>query len=179
MAHASVACGGKISPAPVVLDTGPDFVDTGVCALVDAGPLDPTVVQRGSDLVVALKCRTCHAGALSGNAVGIKAPADDGGLAFPPNLTPDPATGLGCWTQDQIVEALQRGVDNAGQYICPPMPRFAVFDGGITDDEARAIATYLQSLAPASSPNVPSTYCTMPSPDEGDAGPDATVAVGH
>ncbi len=147
------------------VESAPD--DSGVCAIVDAGVLDPDVVQQGSDLVTALKCRSCHTGALSGNIVGVKYAPDEGGLAYPPNLTPDPATGLGCWTNDQIVEAMQRGVDNQGEYICPPMPRFATADGGISDQQARAIATYLQSLIPTSNPNVPNTYCAIPGDDPG------------
>lgn len=66
------------------------------------------------------------------------------------NLTPDPQTGLGEWSVDEIVRAIQHGVDRAGDGICPPMPSgpgsaFA----GLHDEDARDIALYLTTLPPA------------------------------
>jgi hypothetical protein len=55
---------------------------------------------------------------LSGNDAGL----GDSGLTWPPNLTSDPATGLGCWTDQQIQNAIVNGQDPEGGTLCPSMP---------------------------------------------------------
>jgi hypothetical protein len=44
---------------------------------------------------------------LAGGSVGFEIPGV--GTYFPPNLTPDAATGLGDWSEDEIVQALRAG----------------------------------------------------------------------
>jgi hypothetical protein len=120
------------------------------CA-VEAGPLDPSAVSRGAGLVVQWKCGSCHqgdAGTLGGGTLGL----DGGAPAYPPNLTPDLETGLGCWTDSQIESAMVSGVDNGGVQLCV-MPQFE-FDPGTAHD----IIAYLRSL-PAVSNQVPDTNC--------------------
>lgn len=65
------------------------------------------------------------------------------------NITPDPASGIGTWTVDDIVKLLKQGIDKSNMPICPPMPAgpFGAY-GGMHDDDARAIAHYLLSIAP-------------------------------
>jgi hypothetical protein len=66
------------------------------------------------------------------------------------NLTSDPETGLGEWSVEEIVRAIQHGVDRAGDGICPPMPSGAGKPfAGLHDEDARDIALYLASLPPA------------------------------
>lgn len=167
-------------------DTGaPDAttVDVGVeaeaeaeasCA-VDAGPLDDAEVQLGQSVVTAHRCTSCHGLTLSGNYDGVPSPTTEGGFAYPPNLTPDPATGLGCWTDDQIENAFLNGIDNEGVTLCPPMPRFGHLDAGAIDAvQARAVVEYLRSL-PAISMNVPSTPSCVVS--EGGMSDDAGPAL--
>jgi hypothetical protein len=64
------------------------------------------------------------------------------------NLTPH-ATGLQGWTAGQVANVLKNGVDKDGLAICPPMPNGpnGAF-GGMTDNDARDIGTYLIHLAP-------------------------------
>lgn len=187
------ACGDEpASPNPLgdagadasdVGDAGPDAADASdgnTCVLFDASTLDPAGVAYGLVLLQSHKCTSCHGDTLSGNDDGVTAPEDEGGTAYPPNLTPDPATGLGCWTQAQIVRAILDGLDNMDQPLCPPMPVFS--DAGtltLTPVEALAVAEYLQSL-PVIVNNVPNTNCPagVTLPDAGsDAGPDASATA--
>ncbi|HEY8086563.1 MAG TPA: hypothetical protein VIF09_01920 [Polyangiaceae bacterium] len=145
----------------------------GVCTVFDAGPRDDAAIAAGLALIKPRKCQQCHGDTLSGNNDGVQSP----GLAitYPPNLTPDPATGLGCWTDDQIVTAILDGIDNEGQPLCPPMPKWgSVKDCGLDPTSAELVVRYLRSLQPMVN-SVPSTDCT-PSVDAGDASPTLDAA---
>jgi hypothetical protein len=65
-----------------------------------------------------------------------------------PNLTPDNETGLGRWSGDQIVTAIQTGVRPDGRILAPIMPWRAF--AGLTKSDASAIVDYLKSLQPVS-----------------------------
>ncbi|HKQ62785.1 MAG TPA: hypothetical protein VJS92_15950 [Candidatus Polarisedimenticolaceae bacterium] len=69
------------------------------------------------------------------------------GVSFAANLTPDPETGLGRWTEQTFVEALRTGRhEGRGRPILPPMPYEYV--GSATDEDLHAIFAYLRSLPP-------------------------------
>jgi mono/diheme cytochrome c family protein len=57
---------------------------------------------------------------LGGSDVGFEIPGL--GVFVAPNLTPDPETGLGKWTEAQIVTALQTGKRPDGREVAPIMP---------------------------------------------------------
>lgn len=143
---------------PVFVEQHPD---TG------AAPPDPisqdALAQHGQYLVTLLGCGSCHTdGALTGQAnskmllagsrtgIAISNPlkVEHPGMVFPPNLTPDKATGLGHWSETDIVLMLKAGEDRHGIQQSPVMPWSAYTQ--LSDDDARAIARYLKSLAPVS-----------------------------
>jgi mono/diheme cytochrome c family protein len=123
--------------------------------------LDPAAkVARGEYLVKIVGCGDCHTpgtftGApdmtrmLSGSEYGWQGPW---GTSYARNLTPDMATGIGAWTEDQIVTAIKVGQRPDGTPLMPPMPwpDFA----NLTDEDAHAIAAYLKTL-PVVSHKVP------------------------
>jgi mono/diheme cytochrome c family protein len=119
-----------------------------------AGPGRAAQVERGRYLVTVMGCGDCHtpgtfygaadhARMLSGSELGWRGPW---GVTFARNLTPDQETGLGYWSEDEIVKAFRSGVKNDGSPVLPPMPwqDFAA----LTDADAHAIAAYLMSLPP-------------------------------
>jgi hypothetical protein len=63
-----------------------------------------------------------------------------------PNLTPDKATGLGNWTDAQVVTALQKGERPDGRMLAPIMPWHAF--ANLTKPDADAIVAFLRSLPP-------------------------------
>lgn len=69
-------------------------------------------------------------------------------MVFPPNLTPDQDTGLGHWSETDIVMMLKAGEDRHGIRQSPVMPWAAYAQ--MSDEDARAIARYLKSLTPVS-----------------------------
>lgn len=75
------------------------------------------------------------------------------GVSFTANLTPDSATGLGAWTQDQFVSAIRNGKhQGTGRAILPPMPWNWLRN--LTDADLQSIYLYLRSI-PAISNKVP------------------------
>lgn len=118
-------------------------------AATSASAGDP--VERGKYLVAVSGCHDCHTpgglyGApdmgrqLSGSDLGWAGPW---GVSYAPNLTPD-STGLAGWTDEEILNALQRGVSRNGAPIAPPMPwpSYAHY----TPEDARAVVAYLRSI---------------------------------
>lgn len=71
------------------------------------------------------------------------------GISYTANLTPDSATGLGAWSEEVFIKTLRTGKhlgqDN-GRPILPPMPWH--FINKMTDEDLRAVYTYLRSLPP-------------------------------
>jgi mono/diheme cytochrome c family protein len=66
--------------------------------------------------------------------------------AVVPNITPDPDTGIGRWTDTQIATAIREGRRPDGSMIGPPMP-IALYRG-LSDHDLTAIITYLRSVPP-------------------------------
>jgi len=81
---------------------------------------------------------------LGGSEVGFEIPGL--GVFHGPNLTPDKATGLGNWTDAQIVAALQKGQRPDGRMLAPIMPWHAF--ANLTKQDVDAIVAYLRSLPP-------------------------------
>jgi mono/diheme cytochrome c family protein len=119
-----------------------------------AAAADPQI-ERGRYLTSFGGCFDCHtpgyffgkpdmARYLGGSDVGFAIPGR--GVFVGPNLTPDKETGLGNWTKEQIVTALQTGTRPDGRVLAPIMPwrSFAK----LTRQDATAIAAYLKSLPP-------------------------------
>ena len=121
-------------------------------------------IDRGKYLVVVGGCSDCHTPGsflghpdmsrfLGGSDVGFAIP----GLGVFPgrNLTPDKETGLGDWTNEQIVTALTTGKRPDGRVLAPIMPWPAFSQ--LTSADAQAIAAYLKSI-PAVKNSVPGPF---------------------
>jgi hypothetical protein len=157
---------------------GLDATEEEASCAVDAGPLDDAQVALGLALVGVHMCAQCHGSVFSGNNDGVMSLTAEGGTAYPPNLTSDPATGLGCWTNGQIENAILNGVDREGLRLCSPMPVFGQLgDAGLDPAQAAAIVQYLRSLAIASNEVPPTPNCPVPEAGA-DAGSDAGLDGG-
>jgi mono/diheme cytochrome c family protein len=135
------ACGGGNVPLP----------ELSALAVGDTAGL----VQRGEYLVrnVAV-CGHCHAADPQRDPDGPLS----GGFAFTnwrlgtvraANLTPDSATGLGAWSDAEIVRAIRTGEDREGHVLAPVMP-YEWFVG-MSERDALSIARYLRSRPPVRS----------------------------
>jgi mono/diheme cytochrome c family protein len=111
-------------------------------------------IARGKYLVTLMGCNDCHTPGyffgkpdsgryLGGSDVGFAIPP---GVFYGPNLTPDKETGLGSWTDAQIIAAIKTGKRPDGRELVPVMP-YRGF-ASLTDADARAIVAYLRSIPP-------------------------------
>jgi mono/diheme cytochrome c family protein len=62
------------------------------------------------------------------------------------NLTPDPETGKGRWTDGELVRAIREGVSRDGRALFPMMPYEAYRQ--MADDDVEAIVAYLRTVPP-------------------------------
>ena len=78
-----------------------------------------TLVERGQYLAHIMDCGGCHnigsftpapnmETPLGGSSIGFQIPGM--GTFYPPNLTPDAETGLGKWSDDEIITAFTTGI---------------------------------------------------------------------
>jgi mono/diheme cytochrome c family protein len=112
-----------------------------------------TPLERGTYLMRSIvACGNCHTpqgpdGPLPGMELAgglvIEDPAFE---VVTPNITPDPETGIGTWTDEQIIAAVREGRRPDGSIIGPPMP-IGLYRG-ISDSDMRAIVAYLRAAKP-------------------------------
>lgn len=118
-----------------------------------AGAADSDLIARGAYLAAAADCADCHTDRTHGGQpyAGGRALKTPFGTFYAPNITPDPDTGIGRWTDAQFLAALREGVrpDGANYFPVFPYPSFT----GITDDDARAIKTFLFAQPAVRQPN--------------------------
>jgi mono/diheme cytochrome c family protein len=130
-----------------------------------AAPAKPTAsAERGKYIVGTSGCNDCHTPGyffgkpdmnrfLGGSEVGFEMPGL--GVFHGPNLTPDKETGLGNWTDEQIITALRTGERPDGRMLAPIMPwqAFASF----TDEDVKSVVLYLRTI-PAIKNDVPGPF---------------------
>ena len=123
--------------------------------MTPAGAADPAAIARGKYLVTIASCHDCHTPGyflgkpdmgrfLGGSEVGFEVPGL--GVFHGPNLTPDKGTGLGNWTDAEIVAAIQKGQRPDGRMLAPTMPSPAF--ANLTKQDVDAIVAFLRSLPP-------------------------------
>ena len=139
------------------------------------------LVERGRYLASIMDCAGCHnkgsfspnpqEGPLQGGTIGFEVPGL--GVFYPPNLTSDQATGLGSWSEADIAKAVTTGQRPDGRVLAPAMPWHAY--SALTEEDARALATYIKSLPPVANQvpppgpkeSAPRPYMTVVSPAKG------------
>lgn len=123
---------------------------------------DPEVIRRGEYLVHSVShCSICHAPleVTMKRQVG-EHPAMPGGFEwkmgplgtlYSRNITPDPETGIGKWTDEELARAIRWGVGPDGKalvFMSMSVPDFA-------DEDLVAVISYLRSTAPVVQKNKP------------------------
>jgi len=115
---------------------------------------DARLIERGAYLMNSIvACGNCHvrrdqdgrplpALGLSGGMLFDEEPFK----AYAGNITPDPETGIGKWTDAQIIRAVREGIRPDGTVIGPPMP--FEFYRGISDADAQALVAWLRAQPP-------------------------------
>jgi mono/diheme cytochrome c family protein len=146
-----------LGPGPMVFSNGPkvDLKDYHASnpSGVPAALAQASLVQKGEYLAKAADCLVCHT-AKGGQAYAGGFPfVLPFGTLYSTNITPDKATGIGNYTDEQFLAAMHRGIRRDGANLYPAMPYTSYTY--ITDADALAIKAYLFTLAPINLPNKP------------------------
>lgn len=125
-------------------------------------------VERGRYLMSSIvACGNCHTpqgpnGPLPGMTLAGGLKFDEKPFtAYASNITPDKETGIGKWTDAQLITAIREGMRPDGSLIGPPMP-FGLYRS-ISDSDVKAIVAYLRTVAPVKHAVAKSEY-RMPLP---------------
>ncbi len=81
------------------------------------------------------------------------------GKVYAPNITPDPETGVGNWTDDELARAIREGIGHDGRALFSFMP-YPYFRS-LSDEDLASIVVYLRSL-PAVRNQLPPTELIFP-----------------
>jgi hypothetical protein len=155
-------CTGK-SPEQSPVERGKYLVMVGGCddchspkIFTPAGPI-PDTTKRLSGHPAGSPTPEIPKGVLGPTQWGVLATGDltawagPWGVSFAYNLTPDPKTGIGGWTDDMFIQTLRKGkFMGMSRDILPPMPWQTI--GQMSDDDLKAIFAYLKSLPPINNP---------------------------
>ncbi len=120
----------------------------------------PARLARGEYLALhVVDCLLCHSEAHFDRYGLPRVPGTEGkggfgfgrsfgvpGVVYARNITSDPETGLGNWTDGEILRAMREGVDRHGNALFPMMPYGGYRE--MSDEDARAIVVYLRTLPP-------------------------------
>src|SRR5665213_191729 len=104
-------------------------------------------VENGKLIFNVGGCISCHASPADAEVPSggkpLKTPI---GVLYPPNLTPDPETGLGGWSDLDFVNAMQRGLKRGGGHLIPAFPYTSFAKMKVED--VLDVKAYLASLPP-------------------------------
>ncbi|MET0879414.1 MAG: cytochrome c [Tardiphaga sp.] len=141
-------------PGPLAFSGGPKV------ALADYKGANPTgapasmaqasLVERGEYLARAADCMVCHTAPGAKEYTGGFAFKLPFGTLYSTNITPDKETGIGNYTDQQFLDAVQRGKRHDGARLYPAMPYTSYTF--MTDADTLAVKAYLFSLPPVRAP---------------------------
>ncbi|WP_407179880.1 c-type cytochrome [Bradyrhizobium sp. STM 3562] len=113
-------------------------------------PQEFTAIERGRYLSVLSDCGGCHTAPGGRPFAGGRPIETPFGSIVAPNITPDPETGIGAWTDDQFDAAVRRGIGWNGTHLYPAMPYNAYTR--MSRDDVLSVRAYLNSLDPVRKP---------------------------
>ena len=106
---------------------------------------DFTAIERGRYLAILGDCAACHTVPGSNRTYAGGRPIETPfGNILSPNITPDRETGIGAWSDEEVVGALTRGTGRRGTHLYPAMPY--TYLTRMTREDALAIRAYLATL---------------------------------
>jgi mono/diheme cytochrome c family protein len=133
---------------------GRKTIAAGLCALLAgaaaverAGAQQP-LAEQGRYLATAGDCISCHTRPGGEPFAGGRPLNTPFGVIYSANITPDPKTGIGAWTERQFERALREGIAADGTHLYPALPYTAYTK--VTDQDVHAIYSYMRTVKPVS-----------------------------
>jgi len=131
------------------------FVISLLAACAAETTADNALLERGTYLVETITaCANCHspkdpktAEVVEGmDYAGSFMAREEEFTVYAPNITMDVETGIGSWSDEEIIVAIRDGQRPDGSLVRPPMP--SPFYRTMSDNDARAIVAYLRTIEP-------------------------------
>ena len=122
---------------------------------VEPDPESADPAARGAYVLRAAGCATCHTDVARGGAflAGGRMLSSPWGAIAAPNITPDPETGIGGWSDEDFVRALRDGKSPEGRTYYPAFPYTAY--AGMRQEDMLDLKAYLDTVEPVAAPNKP------------------------
>ncbi|MEW6330619.1 MAG: cytochrome c [Pseudomonadota bacterium] len=116
---------------------------------------DGDVPRQGEYLFRAAGCAGCHTDTDNQGAplAGGRALHTPFGVFYTSNITPDPDTGIGRWSENDFVRALREGISPRGEHYYPAFPYTSYTQ--LSDADLHAMWTWLRGLKPVRQVNKP------------------------
>lgn len=114
----------------------------------------PELVAKGEALAGGGYCAECHTNKGGQKFAGGFAFATPFGVLYSTNITPDPDTGIGTWSEAAFRRAMHEGVSRDGSHLFPVFS-FDHFTK-LSDDDVRALYAYFMTRSPVHAPAQPS-----------------------
>jgi len=112
-----------------------------------------STIERGRYLVNAGDCASCHTAEGGKPYAGGLAVPTPFGTIYSTNITPDPATGIGKWSEQDFYNAMHDGIRRDGKHLYPafPYPWFTK----VSRADVHAIKAFLDTVTPVRQQNKP------------------------
>ena len=129
--------------APCMAQAGP------VIAPIDPptrSSFDPQLLARGAQLAAIGSCRDCHTAPAGRPYAGGRALKTPFGTIYGTNITPDPDTGIGRWSEAAFSRAMREGLDRQARHLYPAFPydHFTI----LNDEDLKAIYAFIMTRDP-------------------------------
>jgi mono/diheme cytochrome c family protein len=124
----------------------------GVTAAIHAQANSELITKGQYIFSVAGGC-ACHTDPKGTPHAGARAFPIPFGTVYSTNITQDKETGLGSWTDQQITDAMIKGLRQDGSRILPVMPYEKY--SGMAREDLRALIAFLRNLKPVKNPTPP------------------------
>ena len=111
-----------------------------------ASSFPPELVAKGEALAGGGYCVTCHTAKGGQRFAGGYAMQTPFGVIYSTNITPDPQTGIGTWSEAAFARAMREGVARDGSHLFPAFP-YTHFTK-LSDDDVRALYAYFMTRPP-------------------------------
>jgi len=124
-----------------------------MCSAGAAWPASPADVARGKTVFGATTGCGCHTERKGPVNAGGRKFTGPFGTVYSSNITPDAETGIGGWTDEQIITAIRLGRRPNGERVLPVHP-FTSFNG-MAEEDLRALVAFLRTVPPVHRKNTP------------------------
>jgi len=149
--RAGAIIGGVLALAVVLGATGTLLVAVlwpPAIALAPPGQaaFDAARIVRGAQLASIGNCNVCHTRRDGRPYAGGRPIATPFGTVYSSNITPDPETGIGGWSEAAFVRAMREGVSRDGHHLYPAFPYDHMTK--MRDADIRAVYAFVMTRRP-------------------------------